>query len=317
MYELREKQLMIGIPTKDHPQYISYYLSRVLPWAEKYHIDIHIYDSSVKDETQNIVKQRIKQGNKNLYYSRFQENILIEDKLEYIFVESGYEYVWLCGDGVVLSLERDIDIVQKEIALQRDLIVFGNMLENGKNYKEYDDPILLMEECFAPITYYGGSIVKGSLFNKQQWNYYKKRYLEQVQPACFFEIFSKRPFKAVYIVHNFYESNPYKKMSDWMKKGRTFEAFAGLMDRTIELLPSDYDSVKGIAKKSIDKYTKVFAVSHLWTLRMNGNLNIKIALRYRRQIKNVSYTKYWIIFFISVCPKKLAGYIAVILGDIW
>ena len=42
---MQEKQLMIGIPTKDHPRYIQFYLSRVLDEAKTYSIDLHILDS--------------------------------------------------------------------------------------------------------------------------------------------------------------------------------------------------------------------------------------------------------------------------------
>lgn len=314
---MKDKQLMIGIPTKDHAKYIQYLLAKVLPQAKKYNIDIYIYDSSVDDETEKIVQGRITQGYNNLYYRRYNEDLLLEEKLEYIFVDSGYQYVWLCGDGVVINLEKDIDIVEREIGLNRDLIIFGNMLENGSRYTEYDDAIQLLRDCWAPVTYYGASIVRGDLFTAEQWKYYQKRYLEQIQPACFFEAFLNCRFKAVYIVHDFYEVNPYKKMSSWMKKGRAFEAFAGLMTRTIELLPAEYDSVKKTAQKSIDKYTKVFGISHLWALRINGNLDFGVAMKYRKQIKKASDTKFIVILLISMCPKNIANSIAVIMGNIW
>lgn len=315
---MKNKELMIGIPTKDHPKYIQYYMARVLEAAKKYNIDIHIYDSSSNDETKNIVFERQRQGYNNVFYHKYGEDIKIEDKLEYIFADSGYEYVWLCGDGVVINIEKDIAIVEREIVNNRDLIVFGKPLINGgKRYVEYDNPVELLGECFAPITYYGASIVRGDIFKKDQWKHYKERYLEQVQPACFFEYFAKNPMNAVYIAHDFFEANPYKKMSDWMKKGRTFEAFAYLMERTVEQLPEIYNKEKKKAKKSIDEYTGVFGISHLWALRTNGNLSFRIAVKYRKCVKKVTLTRFTTVLLIAICPKRVADTIAVILGNVW
>ena len=142
-------------------------------------------------------------------------------------------------------------------------------------------------------------------------------YKEQVQPACFFEVFKKGDFNGVYIVHDFLEHNPYKKMAAWVKKGRTFDAFAGVMENTISSLPAEYDSSKPKIIKSIDKYTGTFKFNHLWTLRSNGNLDIHKALKYRKQIKKLCIINYTTIFFISLCPRKLAETVAIILGDVW
>ena len=55
---MKKKRLLIGIPTKEHPKYIQYYLSSALQDAKKYNIDIGIYDSSSTDETKKIVEKK-------------------------------------------------------------------------------------------------------------------------------------------------------------------------------------------------------------------------------------------------------------------
>ncbi len=323
---MREKQLMIGIPTKDHPKYIQYYLAKILPASKKYNIDIYIYDSSVDDETEGIVKRRVEQGYSNLFYRRFHEEILIEDKLGYIFINNKYEYIWLCGDGVIASLEKDMDILLKEMEKGRDLILFGQALEDGfargynytgNNYIEYTDIVKFLEDCWAPLTYYGASVVRGNLFSKKQWDEYRKKYKEQVQPACFFEVFKEGEFNGVYIVQDFFEANPYKIQAEWVKKGRLFDAFTGIMANTINSLPHKYDASKKKIEKSLDKYTGSFSFSHLWILRSNGNLNLKKALKYRRQIRRMCLVNYKIILIVAICPKKIADTVAVILGNTW
>ena len=101
---MENKKLMIGIPTKDHPEYMQYYLSRVLPDAEKNHVDIWVYESSEDDLTKQIVEKKKKEGYQNVFYKRYPPEIAYWKKLKDIYVGSGYEYVWLCGDGLVIEL---------------------------------------------------------------------------------------------------------------------------------------------------------------------------------------------------------------------
>lgn len=67
---MEKGQLLIAVPTKDHPQYIAYYLSEVMPDAKRYHVDVCIYDSSAGNATKDIVEEKVSQGYGNLSYRK-------------------------------------------------------------------------------------------------------------------------------------------------------------------------------------------------------------------------------------------------------
>jgi len=152
---MKDKELMIVIPTRNHSQYIQYYLAKVLPIAQVYNIDIIIYDSSTDNDTYKIVNERMKSGYNNLFYKRYNQNIKLEEKIKDIFINSGYEYVWLCGDGIVINLEKDIQIIQEEISNKRDLIIFNIKDFDKKIYTEYTDSVKLLKNCWASLTLFG------------------------------------------------------------------------------------------------------------------------------------------------------------------
>lgn len=116
---MKDRELLIAVPTTNHPKLIMFYLAKTLDAALKYNIDICIYDASSNDETEKIVQRRISQGYHNLMYKKYSENALLEDRCEDIYVNYGYDYVWLCGDGCILNIDKNIDIVRKEIDKKR------------------------------------------------------------------------------------------------------------------------------------------------------------------------------------------------------
>lgn len=130
---MEKGQLLIGIPTKDHPKYIAYYLSEIMPDAKRYHVDVRIYDSSADYATKDIVEEKISQGYENLSYQKMPEELNFWEKVKGIYVGSGYEYVWLCGDGVIVMLDKYIDIIEREMEKKRNIIVFSRLQDGSKD----------------------------------------------------------------------------------------------------------------------------------------------------------------------------------------
>lgn len=83
---MKDRELLIAVPTTNHPKLIMFYLAKTLDAALKYNIDICIYDASSNDETEKIVQRRISQGYHNLMYKKYSENALLEDRCEDIYV---------------------------------------------------------------------------------------------------------------------------------------------------------------------------------------------------------------------------------------
>lgn len=163
---MKTHELLIAIPTKDHPRHIMYYLSKVLDKALMFQVDILILDGSEDDVTEQIVKNRIKEGYKNLFYKKYDKSIVLEERLMDAYVDTGYKYVWLCGDGVVLNLMKDIKIIENEIEKRRQIIVFGQYKIQDKEYVEFTNSIDFCKDCFAQNTYFGSVILQADLDRK-------------------------------------------------------------------------------------------------------------------------------------------------------
>lgn len=307
-------ELLIAVPTKNHPRHIMYYLSKTLDDALENNIDICIFDASENDETETIIKNKIKQGYSNLFYKKYAMDALLEDRCEDIYVDTGYKYIWLCGDGVVINIRKDIAIVSDEIKRGRDIILFGQDKKYVKTYKEYTDAVEFCKECFTATTLFGGVILRGDLVTKELFEDCKKKYLEQAVPGIYYEIFKNRKISAAYVVHNFYDYNPYKKANIAMSEGRVIYAFAQLFTETIWKMPEKYNSVKKELEKSLGHTTGLYDWGNLCAMRADGNLNLKIYMKYRKFLKIASDTKPMLYWMASICPITLAKRIALIEG---
>lgn len=274
---MKTHELLIAIPTKDHPRHIMYYLSKVLDKALMFQVDILILDGSEDDVTEQIVRNRIKEGYKNLFYKKYDKSIVLEERLMDAYVDTGYKYVWLCGDGVVLNLMKDIKIIENEIEKRRQIIVFGQYKIQDKEYVEFTNSIDFCKDCFAQNTYFGSVILQADLVSKDLFEYCIKKYTEHAIPALYYELFKNGEISAVYIYQQlFFDANPYKKKSIAMKEGRTIYAFAHLFHDTIQKLPNNYNGIK----KEMNRWQKgMYEWGHLWAMRVNGNFNLKIYWR--------------------------------------
>ncbi len=312
---MKTHELLIAIPTKDHPQHIMYYLSKVLDKATMFQIDIFILDGSEDDRTEQIVKNRIREGYKNLFYKKYNKGITLEERLMDAYVNTGYKYVWLCGDGVVLNLVKDIKIVESEIEKGRQIIVFGQYKIYDKEYIEYRNSIDFCKDCFAQSTYFGSVILQADLVSKNLFLYCIKKYTEHAVPALYYELFKNGEISAVYIYQQlFFDANPYKKKSIAMKEGRTVYAFAHLFYDTIQKLPNNYNNIK----KEMNRWQKgMYEWGHLWAMRVNGNFNLKIYWKEKKYLKIASDKKGITYLMIALCPYELAKGIALIEDQNW
>lgn len=99
-----------------------------------------------------------------------------------------------------------------------------------------------------------------------------------------------------------------------MKEGRTIYAFAHLFYETIQKLPDCYDNIK----KELNRWQKgMYDWGHLWAMRANGNLNLRIYWRERKYLQLSSDKKGIVYLIIALCPHKLAQAIALIEDRIW
>lgn len=310
----KKNELLIAIPTKDHPMYIMFYLAKTLDIAKKNNIDIMIFDASRSDDTFRIVMDRVKQGYDNLFIKRYDPDSLLETRCKDIYCRKDYRYIWLCGDGAVLNLQTLLPIVWNEIENNRDIICFSAWNRYNYEFKEYNDSSEFCRECFCHTTYFGAVVMKGGYVSGELFDYLIKRYAEHSVPAVYFELFKEGTISAVYYKTMFYTANYYKKASIATKQGRTIYAFAHLFSETIDKLPSYYDRIK----KDLEKWQDgMYDWDHLWSMRCDGNLNIKVYLHERKYLIKASDKGDFTFLAVTLCPKKIAKALSLIGDKLW
>ncbi len=306
---MREKQLMIGVPTKDHPRYIQFYLSKTLDKAKESCIDLHIYDSSETTLTEDIVNKKIERGYSNLYYHRYDADLALENKVKNILVDSGYEYVWLCGDGVILDLENILPFVIDEMGKNRDLIVF-NCTDGKGRYTEYDDPIKLILEQWVSISLYGGTIYRGDFFSGQEWDKFLPLYKDNIPLAGAFDILAKKAFDVVSVDTWFCVHSVYKEESTWITGGRLLQAVVDHIPEATYNLPQVYNPVKKNVAKLFSTGRDMLLAPNIWWLRTTNNVTPQKVVKYRKQLQEITDTNYFLFLGASFVPKEIAKKLA-------
>ena len=309
---MEENQLLIAVPTKDHPEHMRYFLSELLPSTKKHNVDICIYDSSSTETTKQIVDGWQARGYSNLFYKKLSGNMKFWEKLKYIFVQEKYEYLWLCGDGFVPCLEECIDSLEEEMGKGRDLIGFTTR-SDAELYLEVTDPLDLMEKYWNESTCWAPWIVGVRFFTKKLWGGgYRRGYKNFAQVGAIFEELAKGEFDAVIIHSTFCKTNPFKRASTWIMDGKVFEVMEDYMD-TVEKLPAVYGPVKWICAKPIFESYINTGILFLW--RVDGNLTLPIVIKHRRLFQRYKRISFWKALVIAFCPKKAANLLCVMNGS--
>lgn len=306
---MREKQLMIGVPTKDHPRYIQFYLSKILDQTKEYGIDLHIYDSSETNLTQDIVNKKIERGYSNLYYHRYDAGLAPEKKIKNILVSSGYEYVWLCGDGVILDLDNILPFTISEMEKNRDLIIF-NFTDGKGRYTEYDDPIKFILEQWVAIALYGGTVYKGNFFSEQEWDELFPLYTDNIQLAGVFDILSRKTINVVGVDTWFCVHSIYKEESTWITDGRLLQTVVDHIPAAVNNLPQRYDPVKKTVAKFFSTGRDMLLAPNIWWLRSTNNITPQKTVKYGKQLREITDTNYFLFLGASFVPKKIAKKLA-------
>lgn len=172
------KKICVYIPSYNRSDSIRYYLERLVQKFFDFGIDICIGDSSTDELTRRTVDEYINKGCTNVLYLRGTEipqdiKQIIETKYdgaaaapcykvyehERILAEK-YDYIWLCGDGILIKPENIISELLQYSEQGVDIIHFTDMGELG--YSEdriYTNPLELYKNEVFHLMLYGASVI--------------------------------------------------------------------------------------------------------------------------------------------------------------
>jgi len=299
------KNLSIVIPSYNRSSILDKSLEIHIPLAKKYNIPIYISDNASVDDTYLTVKK----WNKDyefLFYSKNQKNVDTDSNVAIALKIPTTKYIWLLGDSSKLSSNIFNEIANLVID-NYDLIVLNdNARVDFVETQVVDDKFFLLSELGWTMTQMSSLIFNRNIIinsNFQRYEYTSFRHL-----GIIFEYFAYKDNILVswnqHLSVERIQIDGIKKKS-WQKD--TFKIWIEKWPNFVLSLPPVYNI--GLKLKMISLHnnkTKLFSISNLLLLRMNGHYNLKVLFSYWKYFQIAlgkgSNTKF---LLIAIFPKKI------------
>lgn len=308
--------LTVIIPTCNHPKNIEEIFLNICDDIKKYDIIVEVHDSSISDDTKQIVNIFSK-TNSLIRYFRYDNNINIDLKTILALKKCETEYLYLCGDKCYLNLNKievinrcflkDYSVIEMYDSINsRHFSYYEGYLKKKYGCEEivYSDAKTYVKENIWHLPYYGGSIAKSELF--------KNISLDDIDDMI------GSGFIYPYIIAN--TINRYKKMivlggdfvrlvncageSGWIVNREVFKIWAVNFPNSIMKIANLNMSEKKDIIIYSERKLRFFDARFLIYCRTNGNFNLSIFLRHRLELKTFSNNNIFILFLIAIIPSN-------------
>ncbi len=306
------KRLCIIMPTRNHADYIRYYIACVGEALEKYDVDLIIGDSSDDGETFSAVTES---GNPNIIYKFYSDDVCRdgEQKVYLMFSElrGRYEYLWLCGDGYVPSLGEIYPLLSE--LMDREYAVISMMAPDRPRFpdrfksREYLDAAEFFRDLYWHLTYWGACFFKNTVAGYFVENSCEigGRKSSFVVLSAIFRYIAENGCRAYNCVGNVYSENIYKDKSTWRRKDCLLEIWARSWCDTIEALPAIYDREKRYVMRSNDENLGFFRFARLLNWKYEGDLSLKSVRQNREYITRATGRPLILFYLAAIFPRAL------------
>ena len=294
-------KLAISIPTYERPDCIDLMLKEIIETTEKLNIGIYIFDGSPNNnETKNIC-EKYKEFTCLNYIKhsgdvkkRHWEAANIPD----------CEYLWICRDRSIIKSEF-YGIILRLLEEKHDIYILTDITYNiAKKFHLIKSPSDLFKDYLLTMTLFGSYIVKKEILKATSESIETKYYKSFALLAKIFQgIANKKDFKALYTPFDYKTNCFIVSNSGYLTPEQLFDIWCDDWIGMIDDLPSCYDGYKKQAKhvRDID-FWKFYT---LLDFRMHGSIDLSSVLKYRKTIKQVSSTPFFLFIFASIIPQKL------------
>lgn len=314
--------MALVIPTCNRSKAIDSLLFQSAYQLRKYGIDIIVYDSSEDGKTESVTRNFQIDGCYNVIYKKYNgefDGFSLDHKVmqAYIDFADEYKYIWVCRDGLIISIDACYDKLREYVQDNYECIIvdakFRNDDEESENkYTSNLDCVDFLANEGERITVLGTLIFSADLMKRiiKKYNIDDKTYGLWVMAAPF-HYFADTPFKTVsYIGEVFFYNNAGTSNSFWNKAGMAMEQWCKRWFDIIDKMPEQYNNAKKEVMK-IDMFDfHPFYVNSLMRMRGNGGLTPSIVKKYKQYIPFVCNTAIWKFYLVSVMPKFLAKYLS-------
>ena len=291
--QIANSLISISIPTYNRANFLDACLEYHIPLAKKYNVKIFISDNASTDNTEEIVKKRIKEYSL-IRYSKNKKNIGPDAGFQKALTFADTKYVWLLGDTYKIPVDG-LSYLIELFSLDKksyDLIVFNcaNRVKDVPN-QDYIDPNKIFCDlawhmtCLSVLVY-SQRLIKNSNFRRYQNTNF-------IQTGIIFEYLACNDFFVHWNMSLSVDgiTLPGIKKTSWVNY--TFEIWTERWANFIFSLPPIYTVTNKIKViKSHGVKSSLFSFNALLMLRARGILNL------------TAYSKYGELFFLSIPYSK-------------
>lgn len=305
------KKLAISIVTYNRAKHIREDLAAVAQPTKEQGIDIYIFDGSTDERTRHVIGQYMAKGYSHIHYFHMGKQLVALESMTQRIISAFHipdvEYVWLCGDKFTIRPEHYPEILSY-IQKSYDIItIYGGIL---KGTRTFDSVSRFVDYAIVPITHFGSTIIKKSLIQPYDVQAERKRIPSfGVQGIYLQAIANKEDFKGVVIDGESQCQIVSKYNTVSASFSYMWQAWIVNWHRFIELLPSAYDSVREGLYNRPDLQMGFFSLRELLRQRSEGQFDWKKCWECRKIIKKVIVMPDIFVFFISLLPRSIAGWL--------
>lgn len=309
-----EHKVALCIPTYERSEIVKDFLVKCSAYYFQEGIDIYYYDSSVNDETENLVRNWPE--SEHLYYVRFSPEVGADEKAGLIYQCQGlkykYDFIWLSNDSYQI-LPNTLHSIMTNLLPEYDII---NLTPQKQDYdhsglRVFNNCEDYIWACLYNIGRFGNAIVnRKTMLDGIDWDVYMDLFVSEDTHAIgnfllyFYRLSELENMSALYMPLNGSElrDSNLKMASGW--KGSQFDVWCDIWVKSIEKLPDAYRNKDAI----IFKFTSSMCMHDLRDFlryRIEGVYDHKIYKKYRNVWHRVTATKQWLLFLTSVLPVGL------------
>lgn len=317
-------KLCVYIPTHNRLDSVRYYLDADLEKFKNYCIDVVISDSTPNYDIRDLVEEYNKKGFENLFYRRSNEASSEDIEIakykfdayspacykvysEELELADKYDYIWLCGDGVIIKIDNVINDVIKFMSEGYDIIHFTDMNDMvwGENRVFTDANDFYINDIYH-VTLYGATILSKNVIKKMNNSNNLHKYLGSgfLYVMSIFEYCAINDFKAVTCMRQAFSISPYKGHSGWMINNNALEVWGKNWVECNKQLPAIYDESKYKVLKRVSLFNdNLFIWPKMMKHRIVGSFGLQEVKKYKEYIPYVTDTSVFKFYVAALMPK--------------
>lgn len=308
---MEQSILTIVVPTYNHPEMIKYYIEHCKNLNQT-NVILAIHDSSTDDKTKQII---IEANNPNIEYFHY-DDINVDQKTILCLQSVKTKYVMLCGDGAIFNnqdyykqlerfLDEDFDLIEiYDTAVKRHIDYFNKLDKDKNGFIIYNDITEHFKDNYWHMPYYGGSIVKASVFKEYSIDDLKDFIGSGfIYPYMIYNRLAKSNSRCLVLGGNSLLKNIYKKDSMWTKDGSAMRIWIDNFLFVVNSLPDLYNPYKEVVLKTANIRTTFLTFKGLLAWRRDGSYNYKLYKQFKIRLKFMSNVKCFNLFLISIFPR--------------